>query len=64
MDGKTKKKIFFNEKTIVKPESRSKCVCFSRSFYSKIFHGPLNLKCTSLALQERSKVGLKIGLNN
>ena len=61
---KDKKKYFFNEEVIIKPASRSKCFCFSHSFYSKIFHGPLKWKCISLALQERSKVGLKIGLNN
>ena len=58
------KKYFFNEEVIIKPASRSKWFCFSHSFYSKIFHGPLKWKCISLTLQERSKVGLKIGLNN
>ena len=59
-----KNKYFFNEEAIIKPASRSKCFCFSHSNYSKIFHGPLNWKCISLALLNKSVVGSKSDLNN
>ena len=62
-DGKTKK-YFFKEEAIIKLASRSKCFCFSHPNYSKIFHGPLNWKCISLALQDKSVVDLNIGLND